>query len=503
MAHDVFISYSHKDKAVADAICARLEQGGARCWYAPRDIVPGADWAASIIEAIRTTKVMVLVFTDYANASQQVMREVSNAVSNSVTIVPFKLTESLPTEGMQYYLSTVHWLDALDRPLAQSVEQLNGLVQAILAGTTPDAASFAPSPERPRRELPSWAIGVLSFLAVLLVGGAILGPRILATRSSGDAAAGEGQAAEEASGDVALQAVAVPASGSADIQDPSNTGTLGNLQGNYQNGAIAASDGEWFYFRSSDGCLCKMRLDGSERTQLSDLKPSYIGVVDGYVYYYASPSAGSEGIHRMGTDGSHDTVIYTGMLEDMMIVGERIYFKNSLDGLKLYSVALAGGDVRCEGDAGSLYYLTIWDGLMYWANDDDGRCLYRASLDGGDATKLTSSAVDSITVADGWIMYNDLGDYHLHMLEAATLEDHKLALSGVYDPVISPYGIVGEDPTNSLKLCRADLGGSAVNAVADVQAEDICVCEGYVFFTNEDDGNVYMLDVYGENLTQL
>ena len=31
MAHDVFISYSKKDKAVADAICARLEQDGVRC----------------------------------------------------------------------------------------------------------------------------------------------------------------------------------------------------------------------------------------------------------------------------------------------------------------------------------------------------------------------------------------------------------------------------------------------------------------------------------------
>ncbi len=503
MAHDVFISYSHKDKAVADAICARLEQGGARCWYAPRDIVPGADWAASIIEAIRTTKVMVLVFTDYANASQQVMREVSNAVSNSVTIVPFKLTESLPTEGMQYYLSTVHWLDALDRPLAQSVERLNGLVQAILAGTTPDAASLAPPPEQPRRELPSWAIGVLSFLAVLLVGGVILAPRILATRSSGDAAAGEGQAAEESSGDVALQAVAVPASGSADIQDPDNTGTRGNLLGNYQNSGYAASDGEWFYFRAGDGFLWKMRLDGSERTQLNEEQSSYIGVIDGYVYYYGSSSAGTEGIRRMPTDGGQATTIYTGMLEDMMVVGERVYFKNSLDGLKLYSVALEGGDVRCEGDVTGLYYLTIWDGLMYWANDEDGRCLYRANLDGSDATKLTDSAVDSITVADGWIMYNDLGDYHLHMLEAATLEDHRLTLSGIYDPVISSWGIVGQDPANSLHLCRTDLGGSAVNPIVDVRADNMSVCEGYVFFTNEDDGNVYMVDIYGDNLTQL
>jgi hypothetical protein len=41
MEYDVFISYSHPDKASADAACATLEQAGIRCRIAPRDIVPG------------------------------------------------------------------------------------------------------------------------------------------------------------------------------------------------------------------------------------------------------------------------------------------------------------------------------------------------------------------------------------------------------------------------------------------------------------------------------
>jgi hypothetical protein len=45
MAHDVFISYSSKDKPTADAACAILESKGIRCWIAPRDILPSADWA--------------------------------------------------------------------------------------------------------------------------------------------------------------------------------------------------------------------------------------------------------------------------------------------------------------------------------------------------------------------------------------------------------------------------------------------------------------------------
>jgi hypothetical protein len=75
MAHDVFISYSSKDKPIADAICATMEQNGVRCWIAPRDIQPGADWGESIIHAIAGSRVMVLVLSHFSNASQQVKRE--------------------------------------------------------------------------------------------------------------------------------------------------------------------------------------------------------------------------------------------------------------------------------------------------------------------------------------------------------------------------------------------------------------------------------------------
>ncbi|HAH65240.1 MAG TPA: toll/interleukin-1 receptor domain-containing protein, partial [Rhizobiales bacterium] len=73
---DVFISYSSKDKPIADAVCAGLEANGLRCWIAPRDILPGADWGGAIIDAITGSKVMVLIFSGNANSSPQIKREV-------------------------------------------------------------------------------------------------------------------------------------------------------------------------------------------------------------------------------------------------------------------------------------------------------------------------------------------------------------------------------------------------------------------------------------------
>ncbi len=173
MAHDVFISYSHRDKAVADAICARLEQDGSRCWYAPRDVLPGSDWAASIIDAIDATKVMVLVFTDDSNASQQVLREINHAVSRGVIIIPFKLTPSRPSRGMQYYLATVHWLDALDAPLDSSITELVELVHAVLHNETP-AGKTVPPVEPVRKKPSRWIIPACIITGILAAAGIAL-----------------------------------------------------------------------------------------------------------------------------------------------------------------------------------------------------------------------------------------------------------------------------------------------------------------------------------------
>ena len=52
MAYDVFVSYSIKDRLLADALCHKLEEDNIRCWIAPRDISPGGSWAGEIADAI-------------------------------------------------------------------------------------------------------------------------------------------------------------------------------------------------------------------------------------------------------------------------------------------------------------------------------------------------------------------------------------------------------------------------------------------------------------------
>ena len=132
-SHDVFICYSARDKTVATAICAVLEAEGVRCWMAPRDIVPGADWGESIIDAINDAKAMVLVFSSNANdAQQQIKREVERAVNKGMPVIPFRIENVMPTKSLEYFLSTPHWLDAFTPPLDDHVRQLADSIKRLL-----------------------------------------------------------------------------------------------------------------------------------------------------------------------------------------------------------------------------------------------------------------------------------------------------------------------------------------------------------------------------------
>jgi hypothetical protein len=132
MAHDVFISHSAKDKPVADAVCATLENGGVRCWIAPRDIVPGTQWGEAIIDAISACRVMVLVFSSNANESQQIIREVERAVSKGIPVIPFRVEDVDPNKSLEYFISAPHWLDALTPPLEKHLGQLLSTIKLLL-----------------------------------------------------------------------------------------------------------------------------------------------------------------------------------------------------------------------------------------------------------------------------------------------------------------------------------------------------------------------------------
>lgn len=176
MAHDVFISHSSKDKAMADATCATLEAKGIRCWIAPRDVPPGEVYAAALNHAITSSRVFVLILSEGSNTSNHVIRELELAADRGIPILPMRIEEIVPSAAMGFYIKSIHWLDALTPPRERHLEDLYVRVHALLSvdgekAPPPLAEPRVKPPEPKRSAMPVWAIVLLALAAVVILGG--------------------------------------------------------------------------------------------------------------------------------------------------------------------------------------------------------------------------------------------------------------------------------------------------------------------------------------------
>ena len=141
----VFISHSSKDRETADAICAHLESAGIQCWIAPRDIEPGATWTIGIMQGLDACRALILVFSEHANNSDHVQREVAKAFSSGLAVIPFRIEDVLPDQSLSYFLDTVQWLDASAPPLQKHLGTLSERLKKLLVDeTTRNEATHKP-----------------------------------------------------------------------------------------------------------------------------------------------------------------------------------------------------------------------------------------------------------------------------------------------------------------------------------------------------------------------
>ena len=142
----VFLSHSSKDREVVARLCEALEAGGFPCWMAPRDILSSTEWAEAIMVGLETSRIFLLVLSDHSNRSSQVVREITNAAHLGHTLIPFRIQDVNLSRVMQYFLSDVHWFDAVTLPLESHFPNLLATIGAALKSRDLTLTSPAPSP---------------------------------------------------------------------------------------------------------------------------------------------------------------------------------------------------------------------------------------------------------------------------------------------------------------------------------------------------------------------
>ncbi|MFR9513368.1 MAG: toll/interleukin-1 receptor domain-containing protein [Rikenellaceae bacterium] len=116
MKYDVFISYSSKDQKVVEALSHYLESCNIRCFVAYRDIPKGIVWAAAITAAIESSQMMLVVFSENFNNSDQVDREIEMCSEEKKPILTYRIADANFKGAKKYYLKNINWIDAFPNP---------------------------------------------------------------------------------------------------------------------------------------------------------------------------------------------------------------------------------------------------------------------------------------------------------------------------------------------------------------------------------------------------
>lgn len=169
MNHDVFISYSSQDMEAAQAICHVLEQNEIKCWMAPRNIPPGSDYGDVIDDAIKSCKVVVILYSEKAASSPWVTGELNVAFEEQKTIIPFRLDKT-PLKGQtRVMLNQRHWIDAYP----DYKTKFNDLVKAVALAIGKDI-QLDTSPVKPSVQLKKYKKPIIFGLIAAIAIGVII-----------------------------------------------------------------------------------------------------------------------------------------------------------------------------------------------------------------------------------------------------------------------------------------------------------------------------------------
>lgn len=122
--HQAFISHSTHDREFAESVCKCLENAGIKSWIAPRDIPAAAEYDEALVDAIERTRIVVLILSEAAKASQHVRTEVGLAKEEGKKFITIRLEDVRPTQAIRYAIGTTQYLDAFNRPRAKVLQDL-------------------------------------------------------------------------------------------------------------------------------------------------------------------------------------------------------------------------------------------------------------------------------------------------------------------------------------------------------------------------------------------
>ncbi|HET7085043.1 MAG TPA: TIR domain-containing protein [Rhizomicrobium sp.] len=133
MAGEIFISYRRADEAWARHLHDRLKAEGVEAWYDGL-VGPGQEWRTATARALEASQIFVLLFSENAAQSSDIVKELAAATHEKKLIVPVRLQNIEPKGAFLYELASRNWVNAYDDTRARLTELAKGLAHLVRTG---------------------------------------------------------------------------------------------------------------------------------------------------------------------------------------------------------------------------------------------------------------------------------------------------------------------------------------------------------------------------------
>ena len=130
MDHEIFISYSRKDKDIAGFVSNVLKENSIKYWIDKEGIYSSSNYKELIVDAIEVSKAVIFISSENSNSSINVIREIGYAVNMNKPILPLILDEAPYAKSIRLDISDIDQID-FKNPMASSKKLITSLMYVL------------------------------------------------------------------------------------------------------------------------------------------------------------------------------------------------------------------------------------------------------------------------------------------------------------------------------------------------------------------------------------
>jgi hypothetical protein len=294
-----------------------------------------------------------------------------------------------------------------------------------------------------------------------------------------------------------------------------------------ENAALINIVGDWIYFinNSSYGLVYKIKVDGTSRNLQDSIDHKFVNAnkfgnensnilneslssyQDNWVYF-----ADRYGLFRATVDGSQIYQITQGMIRNINVVGEWVYYTVSMPSYDesnwLYKVKIDGTE-KTQLNNGYCNNVLVYDDWIYYIDSRGGGKFYRIKTDGSQKSLITTEeySTGSFNIIDDWIYYTNNGSIYKMKIDGSQKQvilQHKNAyMVGINDNWV--YYKTSE--MNDKGLYRVSIDGQNNSKLFDLPGSNFIFKGDSMYFCDFSNSigwySIYKMNIDGTGRTLL